>query len=472
MTPRIAQLPLVAGIAALVLAGGLAAHAAGSEASPHWPQFRGARAEGVAEGYSLPEKWNAEAEDGAALQNIRWKTPIPGLAHSSPVIWGDKLFVTTAITGKERADLKVGLYGDIKPVEDDTVHEYKVYCLDKRSGKVLWDRTAVRSVPKVKRHTKSTHANPTAATDGKRVVASFGSEGLYCFDMNGKQLWKVDLGVLDSGFFLVPSAQWGFASSPILWKNRVIVQCDIQKGSFLAALDAATGKEIWRTAREETPTWGTPTVVEHDRRAQIVVNGWKHMGAYDAESGRELWKLSGGGDLPVPTPVYGHGLVFLCNAHGRMAPLYAIKPDATGTITPKPEETSSASIPWWTPRNGAYMQTPLVYGDHLYSCTDSGILSCYEAKTGKQLYRERLGTGKTGFSGSPVAGDGKLYFTSEQGETYIVKAGPTFQVTASNALGEVCMATPALSQGSIYFRTQGHVVAVGAQKGGGGVTGK
>ena len=226
-------------------------------------------------------------------------------------------------------ELKVGLYGAIKPVDDEGPQTWKVYCLDKRDGRLRWEQTAASGAPRIKRHTKSTHANSTLAADAKRIVAMFGSEGLYAFDWKGKPLWKKDLGVLDSGFYMVPPAQWGFGSSPILHDDKVFVLADVQKDAFLAAFDAATGRELWRTPRADVPTWGTPTIVEADGAVQVVVNGWKHIGAYDAATGRELWKMTGLGDIPVPTPVFAHGLVFITNAHGPGAPVKTAIPAGT-----------------------------------------------------------------------------------------------------------------------------------------------
>ena len=210
----------------------------------NWPGFRGQGAAGIAEGYATPVTW-----DVGSSRNIAWRTEIPGLGHSSPVVWGDRVFVTTAISGMEKPELKVGLYGSIAPVDDDTEHEFKVFCLDKKTGKILWERLSHKGVPKVKRHPKATHANATPFTDGRHVLAFFGSEGLFCYDMDGNPLWKKDFGVLDSAFFMVPTAQWGFASSPVVNEGVVIIQADVMKGSFLAAFEVKTGKEIWRTAR-------------------------------------------------------------------------------------------------------------------------------------------------------------------------------------------------------------------------------
>ena len=441
-------------LAGLALTGGAAA-AYPRAANTNWPQFRGPNASGVAESSSPPSRWNVEAK-----QNLRWKTAIPGLGHSSPVIWDDRIYVTSAISGKDNPELKVGLYGNIAPVEDDTKHKFMVYCVDKGSGKILWERAAYTGVPKVKRHTKATHANSTMATDGKHVVAFFGSEGLYCYDPNGKLLWKKDFGLLDSGYFMVPSAQWGFASSPVIHDGKVIIQCDVQKDSFIAALDVKSGDEIWRNPRTDVPTWSTPAIVGK----QIVVNGFKHIAGYDLKSGMELWRMTGGGDIPVPTPVAGHGLIYITNAHGRLAPIYAIKESAKGDITLGDGAVSNAHIPWAHLREGGYMQTPVLYGDYLYVCRDHGVLSCYNAKTGERVYNERLGTGRTGFTASGVAADGRLYYSSEEGEIFVVKAGPKFEVLAQNPMGEVCMATPAISGDSLYFRTQGHLVAISEKK--------
>jgi outer membrane protein assembly factor BamB len=421
----------------------------------HWPAFRGPNASGIAEGFATPTRWNVPAGE-----NVRWKTTIPGLGHSAPVIWGNNLFITTAISGQTNAELKVGLYGDIKSVQDDTSHKWMVYCLDKRTGKILWEKVAYTGVPKIKRHPKSSHASSTPATDGKHVVVMFGSEGLYCYDMKGKLLWKKDFGVLDSGFYMVPAAQWGFASSPIIYEDKVFLQCDVQKGSFVAAFNVKDGSEIWRTPREDVPTWSSPTVHRSGDRTLLLLNGYKQIGGYDAATGKEVWRLKGGGDIPVPTPIVAHDLVFITNAHGRMAPIYAIRLDATGDISLGENATSNKYVAWSVPRDGAYMITPLIYGDYLYNSKNNGVLHCFEAKTGNRVYQERLGDGTTGFTASPVAADGKLYYSSEDGDIYVIKAGPKFEVLAKNEMGEICMATPAISEGVLFFRTQGHVVAI------------
>ena len=421
----------------------------------NWPQFRGPDARGVADGHALPSTWNAETSTG-----VLWKTPIPGLGHLCPVVWGDRLFVTTAITGKKEAELKVGRYGDIKAVDDSTEHVWRVYSLDKLTGKTIWDREVHRGVPAIQRHTKASHANSTPATDGEHLVVMLGSEGLHCFDLEGKLLWKKDLGVLDSGFFRMPEAQWGFGSSPVIYEGHVVVQADVQKNSYVAVFDVNDGREVWRTARNDVPSWSTPVVHAGPRRTQVIVNGFKHIGGYDFATGKELWKLSGGGDIPIPTPILGDGLVYFSSSHGGQAPLFAVKLDATGDISLSGEATSNEYVAWSYSRTGAYMPTPVLYGDHFYVCRDNGILSCYDAKTGERLYQERLGSG-VAMTASSVAGDGKLYFTGEMGDVYVVKAGPEFELLSKSPLGEVILATPAISEGVLYFRNQGHVVAVG-----------
>jgi outer membrane protein assembly factor BamB len=397
--------------------------------------------------------------------NVQWKTLIPGLGHSAPVIWENRIFLTTAVSDSGDTSLKVGLYGDIGAANDRGPQKWKVLCLDKETGRLLWERTAQDGLPKIKRHTKATYANATPATDGQRVVAFFGSEGMFCYDTNGELLWKKDLGVLDSGYYVVPSAQWGFGSSPIIHERMVLVQCDVQTNSFLAAYDVRDGHELWRVAREEVPTWCTPTVDDTGGRKQVIANGYHHIAGYELLTGKELWSLRGGGDIPVPTPVVSHGLIFLTSAHGRQAPIYAVRVTATGPIDLATGAKTNQHIAWSYPRQGNYMQTPLVAGDEVYFCNDAGVLSCYDARTGTNYYRERLGSGSSGFTASLVAADGKLYGTSEVGAVYVVRLGTRFEVLAKNELSESCLATPALSAGMLYFRGQHHLIAIGKTQG-------
>jgi outer membrane protein assembly factor BamB len=424
-------------------------------ADSNWPQFRGEGASGVGTG-SPPIEWNGESG-----KNILWKVEIPGLGHSSPIIWGDRIFVTSAVPEAGESLLKVGLYGDIKPVEGEGAQKFNLYCLDRKTGKILWERIAIAGQPKIKRHPKSTHASPTPVTDGKRVVVSFGSEGVYSYDFNGKLLWKLDLGVLDSGYYVVPDAQWGFASSPIIHDGVVIIQADVQKDSFLAAVDAATGKELWRTSRDDVPTFGTPAVVPYTaggaKSLQVVVNGWHHIGGYDFKTGKELWRLKGGGDIPVPTPVMSDGLIVITNAHGQARPIYAIRPDASGDIT-----DNHKSIAWTVDRAGNYMETPLLDAGLGYFCFDNGILTVYQLATGEKLYQQRLGGGTSGFTSSPVAVADRLYITNEDGHTYVLAKGREYKVLSENELGETVMATAAISGDVLYLRGRKHLFAIAA----------
>ena len=442
-------------LAALLLAQTAASGASTPRPGIDWPQFRGIRAAGIDERHPAPVTW-----DVGKNQAVRWKTPIPGLGHSSPVVWGDTVYVATSISGQKDAGIKVGYYGDIDPVKDDTPHEWRVYALDKKTGAVRWQKTVLTSVPKIKRHMKSTHANSTLATDGERIIAFFGSEGLHAFDMKGNQLWKKDLGVLDAGYYMAPDAQWETGSSPILHDGVVVVQADVQKGSFIAAFDAKDGKELWRKTREDVPTWSTPTVHEVNGRTQLLVNGMRHAGAYDFKTGDEIWKLSGGGDIPVPTPVAGDGLVFVTNAHGLMAPVYAIKDTATGDISLKDGADKNEAVVWSYGRGGGYMATPLAYRGILYVVTYNGVLTAYDTRSGKKHYTQRVADG-TAFTASPVAADGKVYFASEDGRVFVIKADPVYQVVATNDMGESTLATPAFSEGLMFWRTQGHLGRVG-----------
>lgn len=453
------RLFLLTGFAAL--AASLSVNSAARPPKPgvDWPQFRGISAGGSAEGFSLPAEWNMA--DG---KNVQWKTDIPGLGHASPVVWGNEVFLATSISGQKDAGLKIGAYGAIAPVEDDTEHEWIVYSLDKRTGKINWQQTAFKGVPKIKRHTKATHANSTLATDGERLIAFFGSEGLYAYDMKGKLLWKRDLGVLDAGFFMVPDAQWETGSSPVIHNGVVLVQADVQKNSFLAAFDAASGKELWRTPRADVPTWGTPTIHTVNGQTQVIVNGFKHAGAYDFKTGQEIWKLTSKGDIPVPTPVVHDGTVFITNAHGPGAPIFAIKETAKGDITLAEGQTSNAHITWSVPRGGGYMCTPLVYRGLLYIATYNGVVAAYDTKTGERKFQERLlQDASSAFTSSPVANDGKVYIAGEDGDVIVLKAGPVFERLATNDMGASVLATPAISEGRLLIRTQSQLVSIGSK---------
>jgi outer membrane protein assembly factor BamB len=416
-----------------------------------WPQFRGHRATGVVNGRQLPVQWNLETGE-----NVRWTAPIPGMGLGSVIAAGERLFLITAFNGKEEQSLRVGLYGDILPVQDESEYQWHLVCLSKRTGSVQWFRKLHEGMPAIKRHTKASHANTTPATDGFHVVAFLGSEGLHCYDIYGNLLWKKKFGVLDSGYYMLPGAQWGFGSSPIIYQNMVFIQCDVQKDSFVAAIDINTGSEVWRTKRDDVPTWSTPTI-HAGSRTQLILNGYKHSGGYDLWTGEELWKIAGGGDIPVPTPVVANNLILLSSAHGSKRPLRAIHVDAVGEINPE-EETADEHLAWNNPMDGVYMTTPIVYQDLLYACRNNGVLSCYEVDTGERVYRKRLGGA---FTASPVAADGKLYFTDEDGTISIVRAGKTFELIAKHSVDEICLATPSITGDMLLVRTKTQLIALG-----------
>jgi outer membrane protein assembly factor BamB len=422
-----------------------------------WPQFRGPRASGVDASHALPVKW-----DLGRFENIRWRSPIPGLAHASPIVWEDRVYLATT-TREGKAELRVGLYGDIAPADDQAPHQWRLVALNLSDGRVIWNSVGHEGVPRVRRHPKASHCNSTPATDGRAIAAIFGCEGLFCFDLAGRLAWKKDLGPMDSGFFSSPTAQWGFASSPVIHDGKVIVLCDVLTHPFIAAFDRDTGRELWRTARADVPTWGTPTLVESPGRVQIVVNGWHHTGGYDPATGRELWRLDGGGDIPVPTPIAAHRLIYQTSGHGRFRPMRAIRVDATGDITPANPGATNNAIAWAHARQGNYMQTPIVVGDHLWACYDIGIVTCFDATHGEIQYSERLPSGQ-GYTASPVSDGRHLFFTSETGSVYVVPTTPAFSVVATNELGETCMATPAISGGTLLFRTREHLLAVGGKQ--------
>jgi outer membrane protein assembly factor BamB len=429
-------------------------------ADSNWPAFRGPASNGVS-ATDAQRTFNADPEAGP-LKNVKWKTPIPGLGHSSPIVWGDRIFVATAVRKDGDAPLKVGLYGAGDSADDDGEQSWKIYAVNKRTGKILWDRTAYSGIPKARRHTKATHANTTVTTDGKRLIAFFGSEGLYAYDLDGKLLWKKDLGTIDLGPWNDPSLSWGFASSPVLFEDTVVVQCDRKDDPFVAKFSAKDGSEIWRTSRKGTAIngWATPAVVKARGLTQVVLNAYPYIASYDYVTGKELWRLKSMGDIPVPTPIFAEPFIYVTNAHGPAAPLYAIRPDAEGDITPEAGKTVSKGIVWSEPRNGAYMQTPLLANGLVYSCSDRGVLKVFDALTGKLHYQQRIGGGTTGFSASTVAAGSAIYQTSEEGEVYVFEAGPAYKPIGMSKLGEITMASPAISDGVLYFRTRRHLIAV------------
>jgi len=344
-----------------------------------------------------------------------------------------------------------------------TRHSWRVIALDRKTGKVAWERVAHEGIPRTKRHPKSSQATPTPATDGKTLVVSFGSEGLYAYDLDGKPLWQKDVGLLNAGWFYDPDYEWGYSSSPVIYKDLVYLQCDIQRGSFVAAYRLKDGTQAWRTERDEIPSFGTPTIYEGPAGAELVTHATKFIRGYDPLNGKELWRLGPNSEITTPTPIVAHDLLFVTNRYRGIQPISAIKPVSRGDLTLPNDKDSSDAIAWSKTRGGPYTPTPIVYGEYLYTCSNQGVLTCYKAKTGEQVYQKRIGDVGGAYSASPVAADGKLYFSDEDGPIRVVKAGPEYELLATNPMGEVLMATPAISDGVLFVRGLKHLFAVGAR---------
>ena len=430
------------------------------DATRPWPSFRGAGASGVGDGQGAVVEW-----DLASGRNVRWKTPIPGIANSSPVVWGDRVFVSTAISGAGNMTFRTGDYGSVAPVDDLSEHIWKLYALDLESGETVWEREVLRGAPRTKRHQKGSQASSTPVTDGRHVVVLFGTAGvLACYDMDGNLLWQKDLGLLDSGWFYDATVQWGHSSSPIIYGHSVILQVDRQTDSFVAAYGLDDGTELWRTSRDdEIPTWGTPTIATGQRGDELVTNGTTIRG-YDPTTGELRWTLGPNSEISIGTPVAGPDLVYVTGGYSPVRPVYAIRPGFAGDLSLERGSSASDAIAWSYNRYGTYIPTPIVYQGLLYTLNTNGVLSAYDAQTGESVYRRRIGPGGA-FSASPVAADGRLYFASEDGDVYVVRAGPEYVEVSVNDMDEVVMATPAISDGLIVIRTLGNVYGIGSPPG-------
>jgi outer membrane protein assembly factor BamB len=318
-------------------------------------------------------------------------------------------------------------------------------------------------VPKEKRHVKSTYANATPALDGRHVVAFFGSQGLYCFDTDGRLIWKKDVGVLDLGAYDAPEYEWGTASSPIIYKNMVIVQCDTQKDDFLLSVNIDTGATVWTATRDELPSWGTPTIVSGPTRVELVTNASRLIRGYDPETGKELWRLGGSSQITAPTPVFFEDLIVVASGRRPEAPIFVVRAGAMGDLTLAKGTSRSDDVVWSRQQRGPYMPTPLIYGALLYVLGNQGILDCYELRSGSEVYRQRVAHQGGGFSASPIAADGRIFLPSEDGDIFVVRAGKEFDVLAVNPMGERVMATPALAGGRMFIRGERTVFAIGRQ---------
>lgn len=428
--------------------------------TPEWPSFRGAGGRGLGDKHSLPESWNADVSAGP-ISGVLWRAAVPGLGHSSPIICGGRIYVPSAVhTAGSKAPLRVGRTGgEPTAAKDDEEQSWVIFCYDTASGKQLWQKTARRARPRVTRHEKATHANTTLATDGERLVAFFGSEGLYCYDLDGGLLWSRDLGVVNISKYGIG---WGYGSSPAMYQGHIVLICDDPGHPFIAAVRLSDGRELWRTSRQgiSERSWGTPLIHNDGTSTQVVTNGWPWIMSYDLETGKERWRLKSGGDNPIPSPFVANGWIFVTNAHGGKAPIFAIRPSARGDISPAERTTSNDALVWSTEQGGCYISTPVVYGDYIYLGNTNGVLRCFEANTGKKIYEERLSVDASIYA-SLVAADGKVICPSEDGMIYVVQAGPEFKLLARNRIGEPCYATPAVAHGVLYFRTTESLIAVG-----------
>jgi outer membrane protein assembly factor BamB len=427
-------------------------------ATDNWPGFRGPDAGVAADDPALPDTWSE-------TENVVWKMPIPGMGWSSPVVWGDHVFLTSAISaGKEAAPVK-GLYdpgdehGKTKAAAE---HRWAVYDIDFKTGKVRWTRELQVGTPPVLRHLKNSFASETPVTDGERVYVYFGSIGLLAaLDMTGKTVWTKELGAYNGPQEFAPAA------SPILHNDRIYVVSDNTTESFLAAFDRKTGREIWRVQREEVENWATPAIWENDLRTEIVTNGRRKVRSYDL-NGKLLWEFTGMTANVVPTPFSKHGLLYLSSGYpgGQVRPVYAVRPGAAGDITLQPGETSNRYVAWFQPLLGTYQTSALVYGDYYYTLLDRGLLLCHDAKTGKQMYgRQRISPEAAAFTASPWAYNGKVFVLSEDGDTFVVQAGPEFKLLGKNSLNEMALASPAVARGSLFIRTQSALYRIGRRAG-------
>jgi len=401
--------------------------------------------------------WNA---DPAVVGNdgVQWHTRVPGLGHSSPIVWGDRIFLSTAIAEQGEVLLKLGTGGEPTAADDHGEQRWEVICFNKMTGAEIWRRTAYKGQPRATRHAKATHCNTSLATDGHSLVGFFGSEGLYCYDLDGTLRWSLDLGVINISKYGIG---WGYASSPAIHQDRIALVCDDPENPFLVVLRLSDGKELWRVSREGVceRSWGTPLIHTGPHNTQVVVNGWPWIASYDLDTGKELWRIRGGGDNPVPTPFEANGLIYITRSHGGQSPIYVVRPEARGDISPSEEASANEGIVWSTLRGGSYMSTPVVYRGYIYLGNSNGIVRCFDSRTGKKIYEKRLGPGAAIIS-SLVAAEGKVFCASEDGTVYVLAVGPEFKILARNPMGEPCFATPAISQGVLYFRTTKSLIAI------------
>jgi outer membrane protein assembly factor BamB len=403
-----------------------------STADRFWPQWRGPHATGVSKHANPPLEWSES-------KNVRWKVEIPGRGFSSPVVWGDRIFLLTAVPVGVSGP---GAHAPRGLVQPRDVHRFVVLALDRRTGALVWERTAREARPHEGSHQDNgTWASSSAITDGQRVFAWFESQGMFAYDMNGTLLWQKDLGDKQM------RQQFGEGSTPVLSGNRIVIVWDHQGESFVVALDALTGREIWRVPRDEIDSWATPLVVEHDGRAQVVTNGMNRLRSYDLETGKIVWESPGTTMNAIPSPVAADGMVIVTSGF-RGSNVKAIRlADARGDLT------ASNAIAWSLDRDTPYVPSPLLYDGILYLLkSNSGILSALDAKTGKPHYQLQRLDGLAELFSSPVGANGRVYLTGREGTTLVIRHGPTFEVLARNSLDDGFDASPALVDNEILLR--------------------
>lgn len=438
--------------------GVIAALGISSSASAQWPQWRGPGGNGISPEKGLPTEWAPATAEKPAV-NIKWKTEIPGRGHSSPIVAGNLVFVTTAIKGEEVPGRTAPVHLDFQKqpgylhpdaVDVEFKHTLKVYAIDARTGKVAWERTAYDGVMFDDRHRKNTYASPTMAADGERAYAFFESLGLYAYDFKGKLAWKKDLGT-------IIKAGLGPGTSPIIYSDLLILQCDQEMGdgSFIIALNRRTGEEVWRVSRSNRRSWATPLIVKTGGRDELIASGAEAVIAYDPGSGKELWRANGTQSHPIPSPVSTRGLVFL-TAGSQAKVVMAMKPGGSGDL-----KDSKDLLMWRYNKGAAYVPSPIAIGDYLYLLSDAGLMTCIDAVTGERKYEGGRVPVPATFFASPVAFDDKILLTSEDGDSFIVKAGPVHEVLRTNSVGEPVYTSPAIANGTIYIRGEKHLFAIG-----------
>ena len=416
-----------------------------------WPGWLGPGGLGVAPENAIPTQWDM-------AKNVKWKAKIPGLGHSSPIVWKNRVFVTTAVSNDPAADnWQKGFPMATRP-GDTAAISWMVLCFDRDSGELLWQRTAAEEVPINFRHLKNSYASQTPVTDGTHVYAFFGDQGMFCYDFQGNLIWNRDLGDFAT------RQNWGLGSSPVLYENLIIQTCDQETGdSFIVALDKTTGDIVWRQDRKEQSSWSTPHLYLGGSRPELIVNATNAVRSYDPATGKMLWECRGPAtSITTPTPVSSGGLIFVSSGFVRdpIRPITAFVPGASGDITLKEGATNSEFIRWRQPTAAPYIPTPITDGAYIYVLYDQGFFACYEAKTGREVYgKQRLGSG-TNFSASPLVIGDRVFCFSEDGDVYVIKAGPEFEILAINPVGEGMMATPAVSNGMMFVRTIGSLYCI------------